>query len=48
MQKWPMHGSQNQSSPRIPQTPIMISHTSTDGKHDHHQPRRLVQKNNLQ
>jgi hypothetical protein len=44
MQEWLTCGSQNQSSPGIPQTPITISHTSTDGKHDHHQPRRLVQQ----
>jgi hypothetical protein len=44
MQEWPTRGSQNQSPPRIPQTPITISHTSTDGEHDHHQPWRLVQQ----
>jgi hypothetical protein len=44
MQEWLMRGSQSQSPPRILQTPITISHTSTNGEHNHHQPRRLVQQ----
>jgi hypothetical protein len=44
MQEWLMSSSQNQSPPRLLQTPITIPHPSTDGKHDHHMPRRLVQR----